>query len=150
MRARLFPWEKWCQSLCVCVCVGGEGTFFDHKFHADLLPWMLYIVNIAHTYMPLLCKRFLFGFHATMEHALAYRQCTLINSNNFIILLWHYVAHEAMMRHMGAREGHRQGDRDSDSLLFCFCYVLVATNQCCREEPCLNSHYCPTKTALIL
>ena len=55
-----------------------------------------------------------------------------------------------MRRHKGGREGHRLGDGDGDSLLFCFCCVFVATNQCCREKPCLNSHYFPTKAALIL
>lgn len=40
--------------------------------------------------------------------------------------------------------------RDSDSLLFSFCRVFVATKQRYREEPCLNSHYWPTKAALIL
>ena len=33
---------------------------------------MLYIVNIAHTYMPLLCKKVLCGLHATKEHVLVH------------------------------------------------------------------------------
>lgn len=51
------------------VCV---GELFDHKSHADLWPWMLYIVNFAHTYMPLLCKGVLCGVHATKEHVLVH------------------------------------------------------------------------------
>lgn len=59
-------------SLCACLCVCGSvcgwmTAFYNHKFHADLLSSMLYIVKITHTHMPLLCKGFLSGPHITEE-----------------------------------------------------------------------------------
>lgn len=55
----------------------------------------------------------------------------------------------SMRRHTRANKLCKQDrDRDSKSLLLCFPCVLLATNQCCREEPCLNSHYCAQQRQL--
>lgn len=136
-----------CKSSCKC-------CYFHERTNASVCGCIYLVINYMHICTPecyILLTSLTHTCHSCVRDFffVIVQQRSVFSVRKFIVFLKHIVAYEAMRRHRGARVLHRQADRDSDSLFCCSC-VLVATNQCCREEPCLNSHYCPTRTALIL
>lgn len=123
----------------MCVCVCGGGAFFTINFMQICSPeCYILLTSLTHT-----CHSYVRGFCcATKEHVLGAFD-KLEQFHNFVMILCSLWGNAETQGNNSKR--HRRGDGDSDSLLFCFCCVLVATNRSCRQEPRLNSHYCPNK-----